>query len=387
MPTDTRGRIDSVDLLRGLVIVIMALDHARDFFGMTPYPPEDLGQASAGLFLTRWVTHFCAPVFVLLAGLGAALYRQRGHDLREVSRFLWTRGLWLIVMELTVVNLSWLQFHYNNILFFQVIWALGVCMVVLALMIRWPRWAIVAVSLGMIVGHNFLDGIQPGALVPWGHLWGILHARHYIPLTSGFGLFFMYPLIPWIGVMGLGYVLGDLYRMESARRRRWLSGLGALAVISFVALRLSNLYGDPQVWSVQGRGPLYTFLSFLNTAKYPPSLLFLLMTLGPALWLLPRLEGRGGPVARFFILFGRVPFFFYIVHIPVLHLSAALWSFAVYGSAGWWFRRPDVWPAEYVPSLGPPYIAWVLVVLLLFPACRWFARVKRHHRNPLLRYL
>jgi uncharacterized membrane protein len=374
-------------LLRGLVIVLMALDHVRDFFGPVPYLPENLGRASAGLFLTRWVTHFCAPVFVLLAGLGAALLEARGRSRAEVCRFLWTRGLWLIVVELTVVNLSWLLVYYSNILILQVIWILGVSMVALAGMIWLPRWAIATLSLILIVGHNLLDGVQPSDLGTWAHLWGVLHARHYIPLAPGFGLFIIYPLIPWIGVMAMGYLAGGLYRMEPDRRRRWLSGLGAALTIAFVVLRLFNVYGDPQPWAVQERGPLFTFLSFLNTTKYPASLLFLLMTLGPALWILPRLEAAGGRLARFFVLFGRVPFFFYVIHLPLVHLLATAWSQWRYGSAGWWFSLAQPWPASYVPTLGSTYAAWILIVLMLFPACVWFNGLKRRSRHPFLRYL
>ncbi len=385
--TQGPSRIDSIDLLRGMVIVLMALDHTRGFFGPAPYGPEDLSQASASLFLTRWVTHFCAPVFVFLAGLGTALYEARGKSRTEISRFLLSRGVWLVVIELTVINLSWLDPYYSGVLVIQVIWVLGISMILLAGMIWLPRWLIAVLAFGLIAGHNLFDGIQPADFGGWAPLWGVLHARYDIPLSEDLVLAVLYPLVPWMGVMAAGYLAGSLYELEAERRRRFLGRIGIGLTMAFVVLRLVNLYGDPHVWSTQDRGLPFTLLSFLNTTKYPASLLFLLMTLGPALWLLARLEGRTNPVTRFFVLFGRVPFFFYIVHVPLIHALAALWFWARHGTVGSWFRKPWLSLEGYEPDLIVVYAAWVLVVLALFPLCRWFAGVKRRHRNPWLRYL
>jgi len=382
-----RSRIDSIDLLRGVVIVLMALDHARGYFGPAPYGPEDLSRASAFLFLTRWVTHFCAPVFVFLAGLGTALLQARGKSRAEISQFLVSRGVWLVFIELTVINLSWLDFYYGDVLTIQVIWALGISMILLAGMIWLPRWQIAALAIALVAGHNLFDGIQPDDLGGWAPVWGVLHAHYRIPLTEDLGVFTLYPLVPWMGVMALGYLAGSLYELEPERRRRLLARLGVGLTIAFIALRLVNLYGDPHLWSVQEKGFPFTMLSFLNTTKYPASLLFLLMTLGPALWLLAYLEKVSGSVARFFVLFGRVPFFFYIAHVPLIHAGAALWFWTRHGTVGPWFRKPWESLDGYEPNLFVVYAAWVLVVLALYPLCRWFAGVKRRSPNPWLKYL
>lgn len=383
-------RIEAIDLLRGLVIVLMALDHVRDFFGPTPYRPEDLTQSSAALFLTRWVTHFCAPVFVFLAGLGARLYREGGRGPREVSAFLAKRGFLLIVLELTVINLSWLMIVYSGLLFVQVIWVIGVSMLALALLSRLPRWACWTIAVGMIAGHNLLDPITPGDFEgAAAHLWGILHVTHWIPVSPDFGIYVVYPLIPWIGVMLLGWAFGDVYIGPPAGRRKRLLLSGAGVTAAFLVLRAINTYGDPWRWAAQERGDLFTVLSFLNTQKYPPSLLFLAMTLGPALLLLGALDGRrlDGRISAFLLDFGRVPLFFYLLHIPFIHLLAAAWSKFAYGRVGWWFQNPQGYPAEYEPGLLATYGVWIGVTLALWPVCRSYAAFKRRHDHPLLRYL
>jgi len=385
----TRGRLDSIDLLRGLVIVLMALDHARDFFGPGTHLPENLDQASAALFLTRWVTHFCAPVFVLLAGLGTALYAARpGRTKAEVSRFLWTRGLWLILLEVTISNLAWLSFVVSGYLFLQVIWVIGVSMILLALLVWLPRWAIATFALVSIAGHNLLDGVSPQDFEGFSrHLFGLLHARHWIPTGESFGIFIIYPLLPWPGVMALGYLLGPLFQWEQGARRKALVLLGGAATVSFVLLRWLNGYGDPSAWESQARGPLFTVLDFLNTTKYPPSLAFLLMTLGPALILLAFLENARGKLAGTLIVFGRVPLFFYLPHFYVLHLGAILWGQLRYGEVFWWLGNPSGFPPDYQQSLPLVYGAWILTVLLMLPLCRWFAGVKARRSEWWLRYL
>jgi uncharacterized membrane protein len=386
-----RVRLDSVDLLRGLVIVIMALDHARDFFTplqIDPTGSTDLSQAAASLFFTRWITHFCAPVFVFLAGTSAFLYQARGRSRAEVSRFLLTRGIWLVVLELTVVRWAW-DFNFNyttEMLFVQVIWVIGVSMIVLAGLIYLPLRAVAAVGIAMILGHNLLDGITPQSLGDWGPLWTILHVQAAIPLGGGQVFVVVYPMIPWIGVMAAGYAFGTLLLRPEQERRRRLLLLGVGLTLAFLVIRAVNVYGDPAPWTVReaaGR----TVLSFLNTTKYPPSLQFLLMTLGPAIAVLPLFERFTGPVARALIVFGRVPLFFYVLHLYLIHaLALTVGTLAGFDPRSFlhiWLKNPDGW------GYGLPvvYLVWVGVVLALYPACRWFAGVKARRRDAWLSYV
>ncbi|MGH7527313.1 MAG: DUF1624 domain-containing protein, partial [Gemmatimonadales bacterium] len=369
-----RVRLDSIDLLRGLVMVIMAMDHARDYFTDVRFDPTDLSQTSAALFLTRWITHFCAPAFVFLAGTSAFLSQSRGKSREELARFLVTRGLWLVVLEFTVVRLAWtFDPFYSQLLFVQVIWALGVSMIALAGLIHLPLPVVAAVGVAMIAGHNLLDPVRPETLGGWGALWTVLHIQ--APITLGGRVLFVgYPLIPWIGVMAAGYAFGALIVRPAEQRRRNLLLLGGGATVAFIALRALNAYGDPSHWSPQA-SPLFTLLSFLNTTKYPPSLLFLLMTLGPAIVSLVLFERLSGPVARFFIVYGRVPLFYYILHLFLIHglavLVAELTGFGARSLMTMWLSLPATW------GFGLPvvYLVWAVVVLALYPLCRWFAGV------------
>ena len=382
-----RVRLDSVDLLRGLAIVIMALDHARDYFTSARFDATDLTQTTAPLFLTRWITHFCAPGFVFLAGTSAFLYQARRRSRAEVSRFLLTRGLLLVVLELTVVRWAWtFNFSYTELLFVQVIWVIGVSMIVLAGLIYLPLRAVAAVGVAMILGHNLLDGVTPQSLGAWGPLWTVLHVQAAMPLGGGRVFVVIYPLIPWIGVMAAGYAFGTLLLRTEQERRRTLLMLGGGLTLAFLMLRAVNGYGDPAPWTVQetaGR----TALSFLNTTKYPPSLQFLLMTLGPAIALLPLLERLTGPVARAVTVFGRVPLFFYVLHLYLIHAVAltvgTLAGFDPRSFLHVWLNNPDGW------GYGLPvvYLVWAGVVLALYPACRWFAGVKARRREVWLSYL
>jgi uncharacterized membrane protein len=385
-----RRRLDSVDLLRGVVIVVMALDHVRDYFTRAAhlFDPADLTRTTAPLFLTRWITHFCAPTFVFLAGASAFLYGSRpGRTRNELARFLLSRGLWLVFIELTVVRLAW-QFNFNYHFFnIQVIWAIGWSMVALGALVFLPIRVVGVIGVVMIATHNLLDGIgaSPLMVAPgvFGHasvtdwLWSILHVRN-APVT--------YPLIPWIGVMAAGYSFGPVLQHAPDRRRRELLGLGTLLVVGFILLRAINVYGDAQRWSTQSSS-LFTFLSFLNTTKYPPSLLYLLMTLGPAILSLVLFERLRGPVARFFIVYGRVPFLFYVAHLYLIHalvlLFAAFRGDDLHGYLVFWRLMPESWGY----SLGVAYAVWILVVLALYPLCRWFAGVKARRRDAWLSYL
>jgi uncharacterized membrane protein len=372
-----RTRINSVDLLRGLVMVVMALDHTRDFFGGSGANPRDV--AEPALFLTRWITHFCAPTFILLAGVSAYLYGTRGRSTGEVSRFLLTRGLWLVLIELTVVRLGW-RFNFTLDFFaFQVIWVLGASMVVLAALVYLPRWAIGAVGIAMIAGHNLLDGIPAQTFGSAAWIWNFLHQPALIKTQSG-GVFPLYSLVPWVGVMAAGYALGPVMQLEGETRRRLLIRLGAGITLGFVLLRATNLYGDPVAWAIKD-GWLATMLSLVNCEKYPPSLLYLSMTLGPALMLLAVLERARGRLADWVTTFGRVPFLYYIAHIYLIHLLAVVYAMLAFGDASFLLTGfPMQKPAGYGLPLYGLYGVWLVVVVALYPLCRWLAALKQRTR-------
>jgi len=399
-----RARVDSVDLLRGVIMVIMMLDHTRDFvhFQGQLFDPTDVSRTYPLLFFTRWITHFCAPLFVFLAGTGAYLQELRGKPKGELSRFLITRGVWLIVLELTVLRvIIFFNFDFADSLgFLQVIWAIGWGMIVLAGLIYLPWRVIIGLSVAMIALHNALDGVHstswrgPGSPVPgfWASVWKVLHEPGMIfPFGyPGPALLALYPLIPWIGVLAAGYAFGALYRLDQARRRQILLRLGGAITLGFIVLRAINVYGDPSHWSVQSR-PVMTALSFLAVSKYPPSLLFLMMTLGPAMLFLAWFDGRGrGALARIFIVYGRVPLFFYVLQWIVTHSLAVL--------AGRIAGRPTEYLFTNIGLAPPPapgsgfglatvYALWILGVALLYPLCRWYAGVKARRQDWWLSYL
>ena len=376
-------RLSSIDLLRGLVMIVMALDHTRDFFAAGGFNPRDV--ADPALFLTRWITHFCAPTFIFLAGISAFLYGAQGRTVGEVSRFLFTRGAWLVLLEFTVVRFGWsFNVHFNHFLA-GVIFAIGASMVVLAALVHLPRWAIAAVGLVMIGGHNMLDGVkaaQFGAAAP---LWTILHQPGHLDIAPGVDMTVLYTLIPWIGVLAVGYALGPVFLREPSRRVRELFLLGAAVTAGFVLLRASNLYGDPSPWTVQDN-VLSTVLSFINCEKYPPSLLYLAMTLGPALLLLAAIEGLRGPVAQWIMTYGRVPLFYYVAHIFLLHALALVYAWILVGDITTLIGSPHK-PAGYGLGLLSIYGVWLTVVVTLYPACRWFAGIKRRRSEWWWSYL
>jgi uncharacterized membrane protein len=383
--TTARPRLDSIDLLRGLIMVVMALDHTRDFFGASGMNPRDV--ADPALFMTRWVTHFCAPIFIFLSGISAWLYGSRGRTAGEPSRFLLTRGLWLVLIEFTVVRLGWSFSLDLDDFVAQVIFAIGASMVVLAGLIHLPRWAIATVALTMIAGHNLLDGLQPEQFGALGWMWNVLHQRGTIEFGPDVDVYVLYPLIPWIGVMAAGYALGPLFQGDADVRRRWLIGLGVSVIAGFVLIRATNLYGDPEQWKLQDSA-LTTVLSFINCEKYPPSLLYLMMTLGPALLLLAAFERMRGRFADVIATFGRVPFFYYVAHLYLIHVLALIAAWWSTGEVGWLLsgHLPDK-PAGYGYGLTGIYAVWLLVVVALYPACRWFAGVKQRNRAWWLSYL
>lgn len=381
-----RPRIQSLDLLRGLVMIIMALDHVRDFYytGGFALSPTDLSKTHLTLFATRWVTHFCAPVFMFLAGTSAFLMGRKKTK-AELSLFLLTRGLWLIFLELTIVAFGWsfqIQFHF---IAFLVISALGFCMVALSALVWLPPRVILVFGLLLVCGHNALDNVHiAGNSLP-SFLWGLLHEERSFTFGS-LTVYVLYPILPWIGVMALGYCFGQLYapQFNPARRRKILLVLGLSVTAFFVFLRLTNIYGDPSDWSVQS-SRVFTFLSFLNTTKYPPSLLFLAMTLGPAMLFLALTENISNRFTTAIRIYGRVPMFYYLCHLYLIHLGAV----ALYFMQG--FRISDFKngpPQGYGVNLWFTYAIWLAIILLLYPLCRWYDRYKsRHKQNKLLSYL
>jgi uncharacterized membrane protein len=388
------SRLDSVDLLRGLVMVLMALDHTRGFFSNAHFYPLDLDKTNVPLFLTRWITHFCAPLFVFLAGTGAFLSTTRGKTTRELSWFLLTRGLWLIFLEVIVIRCLGWNFHFDfHSIGVAVIWAIGWSMIVLAGLVHLPIWAIAVFGITMIAGHNVDDWVRPGDLGAWGGLWRILHAGGEFELLPGYKLGVGYPLIPWIGVMAAGYAFGTILMRDPAARRKWTFLAGTCMTVLFVLIRYSNLYGDPNPWSQQ-KNAVFTIFSFIHCQKYPPSLCFLLMTLGPALILLSVLD-RGTPAfLKPILVFGRVPMFYYLLHLPLIHGLAVLVNVVRFGRADWLYGAPPG-PGEPRVSVPPEagfdlpivYLIWIGVVLALYPLCRWFAEVKRRRREVWLSYL
>jgi uncharacterized membrane protein len=391
-PRRTGERQASIDLLRGVVMILMALDHVRLYFTNVPFQPEDMARTNLALFLTRWVTHYCAPAFFLLAGTSAYLSGMRGSSRSrsgsEVSGFLWRRGLWLVLLELTLVGFAWT--FSPGWSWAGVIWALGWSMVIMAALVRLPIGWLMGIGAAMVLGHDLLDGVQPGAFGPLGWLWSILHVPGPFEV-AGIGYFVLYPLVPWVGVMALGYALGATYEWPGERRRRLLVWTGVAMVVGFVLLRLTNLYGNPGGPFAPQGAPAMTLVALLNTDKYPPSLQFLLMTLGPTILLLGLLDGaRPGRLVRRVEVFGRVPMFYYVLHIFAIHLLALVVALAAgqpWQQLGWNGRFPGSPPPGYGYGLAAVYGFWALAVALLYGPCRWFEGVKRRSARWWVRYL
>ena len=382
-----RVRIEAIDVVRGVIMILMALDHVRDFFGNSGVNPTDPATTTVPLFFTRWITHFCAPVFFLLTGTGAylALRKKSKH---ELSRFLFTRGLWLIFLELVVVRCLGWQFNFDyHVVLLNVLWALGWAMITLSVLVYLPASVAAAFGVVMIATHNLFDPVQSTSPI-----WTILHsAPGFILNEPGHIVFVAYALIPWVGVTAAGYGLGQIYSWPSARRKAFLLPLGLGLTAAFLTLRGINLYGDPLRWSTQ-KSAAFTVLSFLNTLKYPPSLLFLLMTLGPALLFLWAVDAGTPRWLRPALIIGKVPMFYYLLHIPLTHLIAVAVCYARYGQVHWMFesRGLDQFPITPPPgwgySLPIVYLVWGMVVVMLYPLCRWFAGLKQRNSDAWLNY-
>ena len=385
--SQNRKRIASVDLLRGTVMIIMALDHVRDYFhsGAYLFSPLDLDKTNVALFFTRWITHFCAPIFMFLAGTSAFLIGQRKTK-KELSLFLLKRGIWLVLLEFVLFDFEWnFDITFTNI-YFIVIWALGISMIVLSVLIHLPRKWILLTGLIIIAGHNLLDSIHvPGnTLKAFG--WSLLHDQQFFS-WQGKNVLVGYPILPWIGIMALGYCLGSLYTasFSAERREKILLTLGFAAIVLFILLRLSNFYGDPVHWSQQP-SPVFTFLSFLNVNKYPPSLLYILITLGAALLFLAVTENANSGASRIISVYGRVPMFYYIVHIFIIHLTTMI-ATPLFTDFSWkiWILKEPLWFTKslkgYCYSLGVVYLVWIAVVISVYPLCKWYDRYKTNHKE------
>ena len=389
-----KSRIHSIDILRGIVMVIMALDHTRDFFHdqVSIANPTDLSTTTPALFFTRWITHYCAPTFVFLAGTSAYLLGLK-RTKAALSSFLIKRGVWLVLIEIVIVTLGWTFDPLHHVVILQVIWAIGCSMIILGLLVWLPWQVIFAIGLVIVFGHNILDSYEAARNHQVGFWWNLLHhARfNFYPYAPGYGVFLVYAFGPWAGVMALGYCFGQLFRptVDSVLRKRALICLGLTLILLFVVLRFMNGYGDPAQWGKE-KNTLFTVLSFLNVTKYPPSLMFLCMTLGPSILVLAFMENIRSAIFDKFRIIGRVPFFYYILHFYILHtLVVIAFYVAGYGSndiipqSSPFLFRPD----HFGYPLWGVYLVWLLTIVILYPLCRWYNRYKSTHHQWWLSYL
>jgi uncharacterized membrane protein len=386
----TPDRLESVDLLRGVVMIIMALDHVRDFFSERMFlDPTDLQTTTPGIFLTRWITHYCAPTFMFLAGAAAFLAGARGKTTCQLSWFLLSRGLWLAFLEVTVNRMLWLfnfDFQHHGA---GVFWAIGWSMVLLSVLVYLPTWTVTTIGVALIFLHNLFD-VPPDQVPLPEWLWVILHSPGKATVMGNITFETGYCLLPWMGVMAAGYGFGTLLLLRPVERLRQIFPLGIAVCLGFIVFRAINDYGDPRPWELQST-TLFTFFSFLNCTKYPASLLYLLMTLGPAILLLGIFDRPLGRLAKPIITFGRVPLFFYLLHILLIHGGAVVCDYLRFGWSpllgnGPWFK-PEEAPESYGLSLPMIYLLWVGLILVLYWPCRWYAGVKRRHSGGLLSYL
>lgn len=392
-PLTAGARITEIDILRGLVIVLMALDHVRDYFHAAAfaYDPLDVTQTNPLLYATRWITHLCAPTFVFLAGVSAYLQVAKGKSTPGLAWFLLTRGVWLVVLEMTLISFAW-SFAFPFVVFLQVIWAIGWAMIALAGLVWLPRLAVLAIGVAIVAGHNLLDPLTAEQFGSFSVLWRLLHDGGLLVGSGGPYAIAAYPILPWVGVMALGYGLGAVFMRPPAQREREIFIAGLIMLAAFVVLRAFNLYGEPHPWSLQADWGANQ-MAFLNVTKYPPSLHFTLVTLGVVFTLWPLLARLRGPVVAFFSTFGAVPFFFYLLHLYLVHLLAiganaamgrdvsGMFDFLVKGFTG----HPSIEGLGF--TLLWVYVAWIAVLALLYPLCRWWAALKKRRRDWWLSYL
>jgi len=379
-------RIHSIDILRGIVMIIMALDHVRDYMSNAQMDPLDLTKTSALLFLTRWITHFCAPTFIFLSGASAYLSLSKKKSTKEASHFLLSRGLWLIFLELTIISFGW-QFDIGfHTIFAQVIWVIGWSMIILSALVYLKPAYVGAFGLILIFGHNAFDFIKADSLGHAKLLWMFLHETNFYQINHYESIFILYPLVPWVGVMAAGYAFGTLFKLEPAVRRSLFFKIGASCLLLFVILRYFNIYGDPFPWQPQAVW-WKDILAFIKCQKYPPSLLYLLMTLGISITALALFENANNKLTRIFIVYGRVPLFYYVLHIYLAHSIEVVITLA------------KGLQAKQIQSIGPGslgangfslfgvYLIWLGVVVALYFPCRWFMRLKQRRHDWWLSYL
>ncbi|CAN5425592.1 heparan-alpha-glucosaminide N-acetyltransferase domain-containing protein [soil metagenome] len=380
-------RLRSIDLVRGLIMVIMALDHTRGYFQNIQFEITDLSRTSGRYFLTRWITHFCAPTFVFLAGV-SAFQAGRRRTSASLASFLFTRGLWLIILEFTVIRFGWtFATHYRDGIGGGVLWAIGCSMIFLSFLVWFPSWVSAIVGLAMILLHNAFDGMQPPVTEPaLRGLWAVLHIPKELSIGGYLPFFSGYPLIPWLGVMAVGYAIGNVFSWPTKERRGFLIFLGFSLITCFIALRYTNRYGDARPW-VSQTTERFTVYSFLDCTKYPPSLLYLLMTLGPSLVLLGVAEILPEKGFRWLGYFGKVPMFFYILHIYLIHIVAASLAYVRFGVELDDQLMYNSHRVEMGYSLPVVYLIWVGVILALYLPCRWYAGVKARSKSQWLSYL
>ena len=383
----TKNRIESIDLLRGLVMIIMALDHTRDLFHTDAFTRDPLDPATTTpvLYFTRWITHFCAPTFVFLSGLSAWLQSGRKTK-KELSWFLITRGFWLILMEMTVMTLGISADIYFSIILLQTIWSIGISMVILGLLIWLPFRVLLITGIIIVLGHNSLDFAEAnrnGSVPLW---WNFLHRPTIVPLSSNFSIGIFYPFLPWTGLMILGYCCGKLFtNTEAGRRNKILLWMGVGSLVLFIVLRVADIYGDPLGWSRQENG-LRTFFSFMNVQKYPPSLLFMCATIGCALIFLSVVKNTSGRLAKIISVYGRVPFFYYILHFYVLHVISIILYLSRGHSVSEGMKGLPGLPFKFAMpgegyNLWIVYGVWIGVVIVLYPLCKWYDNYKTNHKE------
>lgn len=385
-------RINSIDFVRGLVMVIMALDHIRDLMHTSSLTqnPTDLVTTTTGLFLTRWVTHLCAPIFVFLSGASAFISFKNSNNLAESKRFLLSRGIWLIVLEFTIINFGiWFDIHFQ-VLMMQVICAIGVGLIVLSFLLKFSPRNIGITGLVIIFSHNLLQGIGFPQNPALNFISSVLFAPNFFQITPNFAFLVSYPLIPWLGILLLGYGFGHFFSIPAEKRRKLFLQFGGGALLLFILLRFINIYGDPAPWSVQ-KTPLFTFLSFINVTKYPPSLLYTLVTLGIMFLVLAFVDGMKNKLIDIVSVYGKVPLFYYLIHWYLVHsimlIMLLLQGFSLkdFNFAPFSFGRPQIGSGVELPVI---YLIWLIVMIVLYPLCLWYGKYKAKHRdNWLLRYL
>lgn len=384
--TEKKPRIESIDLLRGLVMIVMALDHTRDFFHSQAWSadPLNLQTTTPWLFLTRWITHFCAPVFVFLAGTSAYLQGMRKSK-SELSSFLIKRGFWLILVEIVIFNFAFSFDIAYNVIALQTIWSIGISMVFLGIFIRFPFAVVLTTGLLIVFGHNLLDIYESNHTGNFSLWYSLLHHQNMFPLWGNHQLLIFYPFLSWTGLMFLGYCFGRLlYNTELPKRKAMLLKLGSAIILLFIALRAVDTYGEPVHWSVQ-KNTLYSILSFINTRKYPPSLLYMCMTIGPALLFLAIFGEARNRLTRIISVYGRVPFFYYILHFYLIHALSSINFLIRHHNIAEGVNKTDGAPNFIIANEGYPlwivYLIWVGIVIALYPLCKWYDGYKTRHRE------